>query len=382
MRRFLYFLVVLSTCFVSTKMWGQVSDTPVALSWDNGGKTIKGDFMQIGNFRKYAFQGNYAFVDAGAGVANKPTQSCSSATLKIPSASSCLRVVWAGLYWVAPTNMNNRNEPRIEKVKFKLPTENFFRDLTADTHTHSNFGNFEDAYKCFKNVTSLLQGIGPAFNNAEYFVGDIYSDEFDAGWGAWSLVVVYEDVQAATSKRIYVYEGSEWNFFNYGGMQNKEIPISNFKTPPSGPVRARLSILTGAGNIGQKDYLKINGHQQGQGANPNKTDDFMDGSLTLNHSETAIPRNPVFPIGAGAVDLDIFDINNPNNQVIANNATNLKIRFEAEDAYITFLVVFSVDAIAPHVETHKELLGLEAGVWKDFTGKTTAFGEALKEMTM
>ncbi|WP_454981479.1 hypothetical protein, partial [Capnocytophaga granulosa] len=378
MRRFLYFLVVLSTCFVSTKMWGQVSDTPVALSWDNGGKTIKGDFMQIGNFRKYAFQGNYAFVDAGAGVANKPTQSCSSATLKIPSASSCLRVVWAGLYWVAPTNMNNRNEPRIEKVKFKLPTENFFRDLTADTHTHSNFGNFEDAYKCFKNVTSLLQGIGPAFNNAEYFVGDIYSDEFDAGWGAWSLVVVYEDVQAATSKRIYVYEGSEWNFFNYGGMQNKEIPISNFKTPPSGPVRARLSILTGAGNIGQKDYLKINGHQQGQGANPNKTDDFMDGSLTLNHSETAIPRNPVFPIGAGAVDLDIFDINNPNNQVIANNATNLKIRFEAEDAYITFLVVFSVDAIAPHVETHKELLGLEAGVWKDFTGKTTAFGEALK----
>ena len=122
-------------------------------------------------------------------------------------------------------------------------------------------------------------------------------------------MVVYEDVQAATSKRIYVYEGSEWNFFNYGGMQNKEIPISNFKTPPSGPVRARLSILTGAGNIGQKDYLKINGHLQGQGANPNKTDDFMDGSLTLNHSETAIPRNPVFPIGAGAVDLDIFDIN-------------------------------------------------------------------------
>jgi len=378
MKRFLYFLVVLGVCLVSTRMWGQVSDTPVALSWDNGGKTIKGDFMQIGNFRKYAFQRRHAFIDAGAGITNKPTRSCSSATLKIPSASSCLRVVWAGLYWVAPTHMNNRNDSRIEKVKFKLPTENFFRDLTADTHTHSNFNNSEDAYKCFKNVTSLLQGIGSAFNNAEYFVGDIYSDEYDAGWGAWSLVVVYEDVQAATSKRIYVYEGSEWNFFNYGGMQNKEIPISNFKTPPSGPVRARLSILTGAGNIGQKDYLKINGHLQGQGANPNKTDDFMDGSLTLNHSETAIPRNPVFPIGAGAVDLDIFDINNPNNQVIANNATNLKIRFEAEDAYITFLVVFSVDAIAPYVETHKELLGLEAGVWKDFTGKTTAFGEALK----
>ena len=236
MKRFLYFLVVLGVCLVSTRMWGQVSDTPVALSWDNGGKTIKGDFMQIGNFRKYAFQRRHAFIDAGAGITNKPTRSCSSATLKIPSASSCLRVVWAGLYWVAPTHMNNRNDSRIEKVKFKLPTENFFRDLTADTHTHSNFNNSEDAYKCFKNVTSLLQGIGSAFNNAEYFVGDIYSDEYDAGWGAWSLVVVYEDVQAATSKRIYVYEGSEWNFFNYGGMQNKEIPISNFKTPPSGPV--------------------------------------------------------------------------------------------------------------------------------------------------
>ena len=86
MRRFLYFLAVLSVCFISTEMWGQ---TPINKPprWDNNGQTLKGDFVQIGNFRK-DLQGGTGFpmIDAGAGVTNKPTQSCSAATIKIPSA--------------------------------------------------------------------------------------------------------------------------------------------------------------------------------------------------------------------------------------------------------------------------------------------------------
>ena len=238
MKRFLYFLVVLGVCLVSTRMWGQVSDTPVALSWDNGRKTIKGDFMQIGNFRKYAFQGNYAFVDAGAGVANKPTQSCSSATLKIPSASSCLRVVWAGLYWVSALDNNNSaaNASNIRTVKFKVPGENAFRTLTADVEMHQVFSGHEYVYNCFKDVTSIVQGVGANFNNGEYFVGDIWSDEATGGWGGWSLVVVYEDVNVATSKRIYIYDGCELNFSYYSSsLQSKEITVSGFQTPASKP---------------------------------------------------------------------------------------------------------------------------------------------------
>ncbi|WP_404980746.1 hypothetical protein [Capnocytophaga granulosa] len=362
MRRFLYFLVVLSVCFVSTKMWGQPNNTPISLRWNNGGQAIKGDFVQIGNIRNFS------------------TDAQSSATLKILSPSSCLRVVWAGLYWTAYVPIADRHNPKIEKVKFKMPGDTQFLDLQADAHMYSNFANSGDGYNCFKDVTSLLQSKGASFNNGEYIVSGIYSPDTLGKWGGWTLIVVYEDVQAATSKKIYIYDGAEWNFFNYNGTQTKTIPITGFQTPPApAAIKARMAIFTGAGDRGtgytSGDEIRINEVKQGQNSNPNAYDDFMDESITYNHSESSMPRNPNTK---NHIDIDIFDIPNPGNTVINNGDTSLTIKFVASDAYITYTVAFSVDAIAPHVETHKELLGLEAGVWKDFTGKTTAFGEALK----
>ena len=362
MRRVLYFLAILTVCFVSTKMWGQPNNTPISLRWNNGGQAIKGDFVQIGNIRNFS------------------TDAQSSATLKILSPSSCLRVVWAGLYWTAYVPIADRHNPKIEKVKFKMPGDTQFLDLQADAHMYSNFANSGDGYNCFKDVTSLLQSKGASFNNGEYTVSGIYSPDTLGKWGGWTLIVVYEDVQAATSKKIYIYDGAEWNFFNYNGIQTKTIPITGFQTPPApAAIKARMGIFTGAGNEGtgyaSGDEIRINEVKQGQATNPNAYDDFMDESITYNHSEVAMPRNPNTK---NHIDIDIFDIPNPGNTVINNGDTSLTIKFVASDAYITYTVALSVDAIAPHVETHKEVLGLEAGVWKDFTGKTTVFGEALK----
>jgi len=343
-------------------MWGQPNNTPISLRWNNGGQAIKGDFVQIGNIRNFS------------------TDAQSSATLKILSPSSCLRVVWAGLYWTAYVPIADRHNPKIEKVKFKMPGDTQFLDLQADAHMYSNFANSGDGYNCFKDVTSLLQSKGASFNNGEYTVSGIYSPDTLGKWGGWTLIVVYEDVQAATSKKIYIYDGAEWNFFNYNGIQTKTIPITGFQTPPApAAIKARMGIFTGAGNEGtgyaSGDEIRINEVKQGQATNPNAYDDFMDESITYNHSEVAMPRNPNTK---NHIDIDIFDIPNPGNTVINNGDTSLTIKFVASDAYITYTVALSVDAIAPHVETHKEVLGLEAGVWKDFTGKTTVFGEALK----
>ena len=85
MKRFLYFLAVLSICFVSTKVWGQVSDTPIQLRWDNNGQALKGDFVLIGNLRKVG--GSLINVSNPAHT-NRPTMNASAATLKIQSHSS------------------------------------------------------------------------------------------------------------------------------------------------------------------------------------------------------------------------------------------------------------------------------------------------------
>jgi len=261
-----------------------------------------------------------------------------------------------------------------------MPGDTQFRDLRADVHMYSNFANSGDSYNCFKDVTSLLQSKGANFNNGEYTVSGIYSPNTIGSWGGWTLIVVYEDIQAATSKKIYIYDGAEWNFFNYNGTQTKTIPITGFQTPPApAPIKARMGIFTGAGDKGTSytagDEIRINEVKQGQASNPNAYNDFMDETISFNHSEAAMPRNPSV---TNHIDIDIFDIPNPNNSVIKNGDTSLTIKFVASDAYITYTVALSVDAIAPHIETHKEVLGLENAQWKDFTGKTTAFGEALK----
>ena len=349
MKRFLYFLAVLSIYFISTKVWGQGIGRDITKRWDNNGQTLRGDFIQIGNHRN------------------------GSATLKIAGHSSCLRVKWAGLYWASTGSMSRQGDDSTYTATFKLPNGQSV-PLRADERMTTVFGGHEFLWNSYKDVTSIIQGLGAGFNNAEYQL--TYSI---GGWSIWNLVVVYEDINASTSKRVYVYDGCLLNFYNYNGVQHKTIPITGFQTPPApAAVKARIGGCTGAGNINSYDILEINGHKQGQGSYPNSYEDFMDASISFNHSEAAMPRNPVVGRGQGFADLDVFDIPNPGNTVIKNGDTSLNIHFAAEDAYITYTVPFSVDALAPHVETHKEVLGLEAGQWKDFTGKTTVFGESLK----
>ena len=349
MRRFLYFFVALSASLFSIGVSAQGIGRDILKRWDNNGQTLRGDFVQIGNHRT------------------------GSATLKISGHSSCLRVKWAGLYWASTGSLTREGDDSTYTATFKLPNGQSV-PLRADERMTTVFGGHEFLWNSFKDVTSILQGLGTSFNNGEYQV--TYST---GSWGIWNLVVVYEDVNASTSKRIYVYDGCLLNFYNYNGVQHKTIPITGFQTPPApAAIKARIGVCTGAGNINSYDILEINGHKQGQGAYPNAYEDFMDASISFNHSEAAMPRNPVVPKGQGFADLDVFDIPNPNNTVIRNGDTSLEIHFAAEDAYITYTVPFSIDAIAPHIETHKEVLGLDNGQWKDFTGHTTVFGDALK----
>lgn len=368
---------------ITFSVFGQLG-RPLQIRWENNKKIVRGDFVQIGNFRKSLLGGSgLVNLDAGPGVTNKPKTSCSAATLKIPtSPGSCFKVKWAGLYWASSVNnATNANNPNITRVKMKLPGENAFRDITADEKMSAVFAGHEYIYNCYKDVTTLIQGLGANFNNQEYFVGDIWSDESKGGWGGWSLIVVYEDITDTTlsSKRIYIYDGCNLNFYNYAGTITNSYTLSGFQTPPApAPVRARIGMFVGAGNINQTDRLYINNTLQGQSSAPNRTTDFMDGSVTFNHSSAAMPRRPDFPNGTGAVDLDILDIPNPNNNVIANGATSLKVEFASEDAYITFAVPFSVDVISPIIELRKGLKGLLGSTWVDFVNKPVTFGQQLR----
>ena len=143
MRRFLYFLVVLGVCLVSTRMWGQGIGRDITKRWDNNGQTLRGDFIQIGNHRN------------------------GSATLKIAGHSSCLRVKWAGLYWASTGSMSRQGDDSTYTATFKLPNGQSV-PLRAEERMTTVFGGSEFLWNSFKDVTSILQGLGAGFNNGDY----------------------------------------------------------------------------------------------------------------------------------------------------------------------------------------------------------------------
>ena len=348
--RFIFQFLFLLTSLAGQSLFGQ-TNTPIKLRWDNNGSSIKGDFVQIGNHRNGGSE--------------------STSTLKIPVTSSCLKVKWAGLYWVSTLGIADRNNPNINKVQFKLPGD-VYQELTADSRDETIFAGHEYLYNCYKDVTSLVQNLGTNFNNAEYAIRNIYG----GSWGGWSLVVVYEDITAASAKRVYIYDGCDLNFYNYQtSLQYKNINITGFQTPPTGSTfTARMGIFVGAGNRGfgshAYDELRINGHQQGGNTYPNHKNDFMDGSFTINNSESAFIRNPAT---FNHLDLDIFDVPNAT-QVIGNNATSLQIQFASLDAYITYVVPFSVQVIEPEIEIEKKAF---VGT-TDVTGGSANLGDILR----
>ena len=72
MRKYLYILFALCM-LLSEGAYAQGLGRTIQKRWENGGQTLKGDFIQIENFRKNAFASIYAQIDAGPGVGNKPT---------------------------------------------------------------------------------------------------------------------------------------------------------------------------------------------------------------------------------------------------------------------------------------------------------------------
>ncbi|WP_314151205.1 hypothetical protein, partial [Capnocytophaga granulosa] len=374
MRRFLYFLVVLSVCFVSTRMWGQGFNTP---RWNNGGASLRGDFELIGNnsvsdarnpntsynVHNGAQWGYFqmAYIDVDG---DPSTFQSSAATLEIQSPNqACLRVKWAGLYWGGYYLEDQGRDQN--KVKFKVPGGSYV-DITAQQHLSGR----PNMYSCFADVTSLIQPLGNP--NGEYMVANIRTTTRQVTWevsAGWALYVVYEDIHAK-NKKISIYDGYTTDGAN--------ITISGFQTIPAGPVKAHMGVTAMQGeDFIYGDQFLLNGQQLGRGSWPNDKNNFFDASITKDHVFRT-NRRPASTNTLG-FDVDEFELDNPSNSILGNNATSANIRlYTRGDVYVLTTVAFAVETITPQIEIEKKVQGVVSGSWVDFTDRLVDFDTQLR----
>ena len=395
-------LIVLMIILGSLGTYAQVA-VPFTQRLAGGSVKIKGDIVFVGNNitnrapaatpsdANTPYNGtannnglNFEYIDVDG---DPSTFSSSTANLNI--ATSCKRIVYAGLYWTATypfersgpggdgTSSNYTGSPRNNswnQVKFKVPGGTYV-DLTADNAADPPgdedsiiFDGFNAAnpsnsfyaapYVCYKNVTSLVQALANA--NGTYAVANqraargIRPDGISSGW---SLVVIYES-PTLPSKYISVFDGYANIYDGINAANAVDFTVNGFQTLPAPiPVRARIGVSTLEGDYSlTNDRFRIKANSVAgfttlsNAVNP--ADNFFNGSISTNGA-IVTTRNPNSTNTLG-YDLDIVNVNNPSNSVIPNGETGATLRVTTNgDAYGTYLTTFDVEIIEPVISLTK-----------------------------
>ncbi|WP_408046589.1 beta strand repeat-containing protein, partial [Tenacibaculum crassostreae] len=309
---------------------------------------------------------DYVDIDSDAS-----TFSSSSATLTLPG---CSQVTYAGLYWAAIYPYDhwdekggaNTRDSDFNTMKFKLPGAASYLDITADNIIYDDGISTEKPYVCYKDVTSLVQGLSDP--NGVYFGANIKAtigkDKIPGfsslgSSAGWVLMVIYEN-ETESRKKFFVFDGfSTIKLQSDGSAGEYDVPFSGFTTIPTGQVGANFLIATLEGDVNiDGDSFQIqdtsNNFQALSTPSLNDTDNFFNSTITVNDAYLS-GRNLDSENTLG-LDVDFFELNNPGNTLIGNNQTSGVMRFSSEgDTYWPFLLGLSVEVIEPEVRLVKTI---------------------------
>src|SRR6056297_2434784 len=336
--------------------------------------------------------------------ADPTTFSSSSAELNLND-PSCSQIRYAGLYW-ASTYPNERSTdggqqfsgtPRSEEwnqIKFMVPGGSYV-DLVADNDPDI-LGEEDDiimnGYQplnpttfakdgpviCYKNITNLVRS--SANPNGEYTAANIRATRGrrnGSSSAGWVMVIIYENPNES-GKFISTFDG-------YAGLSgsvgNVDVDVNGFRTLPTPfPVRARIGVGALEGDRGIRNdrfFLRADMNSGSTftnlatGLNPNNN--FFNSTITTNGAE--VPTRTPYGTNTLGTDLDLFNLNNPSQNVLPNSESGATLRFTSSgDGYGPFLATFSVEIIEPNIVLEKRVEDIAGN---DITGAGVNLGQTI-----
>lgn len=304
--------------------------------------------------------------------ANKDTDNSTvnstMAKLILPPSVNSNNIKYAGLYWQGRfINTNNSSMPNNAKqVLFKAYGEMAYKIVTSINskfnygfNTAPGFGPYND----YQGVADITQDIKNSIDkvdtntiqtqgfNQEMWVANIQASNENNGFGAWSIIVIYENLSDSL-KNIVLYDG----FKTTVKGQTIAIPLSGFLTPTAGPVNAKFIIFGGEGDIGRADTVTLR----------NNASPRVDVSLGNNVFDSTIENNGInnadrkpYCSNTIGIDLDSFNIGTTGNPKIISNGqsdTIIKITEPNNDTWDQIFpgaFAFSTDIYQPFITINK-----------------------------
>jgi len=309
---------------------------------DKSGKCISNDTSGLTNT---SLDLKYIDVDD-----NPDTFDSSQAQLDIPDNA---QIIYAALYAQGYVD----NDTRIRSVKRKvskpilLTVENLNETYSVDPQIidvlpnyHYNDGTLDGyTYALFAEVNDLIGKTGKEVNGwitaANVYANEGTEDTGLGNFGAWTLVVVYQDSNEKF-KNISIFDGYK-EVSRY--KPEVKIDISGFVTPFNGPIESSLSVFAGEGDkYIPGDKLEFDGTDISH--KDNNQDNAFYSAITTDNS-----RNPNLENNNG-IDILTYNIGSSGLGLLTNGQTSAElILTSTQDKYFPNMVVFSTDVYVPNV---------------------------------
>ena len=267
----------------------------------------------------------------------------SYSTLSLPVKAE---VKYARIYWQGRNTTRNdwtEADKNSAKVLQMRQEDDTFVVINADILDVSDDGY--NTYAASADVTDYIQthGEGKYYINPDEFYTITGKPDGLGAYGAWVLVVVYEDTDDTTARNITIFDGYEI----IDGSNSVEISVSGFLTPKNGPVESKTYVFVGEGDkyITGDDLLmkgKLFNNSNFVSIAPN-SDNAFDSRIDV----TGV-RNPNL-VNNNGIDIQVHDTGTTSTTpIITNDEVGATFRFTTGgDVYYPSLLVFVTELYLP-----------------------------------
>jgi uncharacterized repeat protein (TIGR01451 family) len=286
------------------------------------------------------------YVNTNTADAPVPVFNSSTANLLLPTGATVLHATLyfggdstAGSAGAAPPNAAARNT-----VLFKAPGQSYASLTASQLDFITTDGND------FQGVVDVT-GPARAAGTGTYSVANVQAGTGRDRQAGWALAVAYRDT-SEPPRNLALFDG--FQIVN-SGNPNVSIPVSGFRTPPSGPVRTRLGLFGYEGDAGSTgDSVKLNSTTVSDAVNP--PSNIFNSSIAADGVHFPL-KNPNFRNQLG------FDANFIRaDGVLPNSATSAVVRLTTGgETYFPGGVAFSTELFAPELQMVKSVQDLDGG---------------------
>ena len=300
-----------------------------------------------------SFFDTYVDVDSDA-----TTFDSSSSTVNIPSGGSVLfaALVWGGnttaggslasAAFGTGTAANSPTPANAGQVKLMVPGSGTYATVTS-TRTSFLSGSTGN-YQGYADITSTVQAAG----NGSYTVANVQTATGTNIQGGWALAIAYSN-PTDPPRDLTIFSG----FGTVGAGNIVDIPVSGFKTPPSGAVTTTLGSISYEGDAASVgDQLQL-GNTIATLQNVTDALHPVANSFTSVLSDLGVDsstRNPHYLNQLG-FDAATFNVNG----FLANSSTSADIRMTSAasggETYYPGVITFATDLYSPDISATKSV---------------------------